>query len=93
MADEGGSMPWRELLICLRIMSDPFSLPHQHLRWAFQMYGSEAELDIRALPSIRLFDPIPRITPPKTGWASKAISHAEWATRPQLAAGKPEGPL
>lgn len=34
-ADEGGSMPWRELLVCLRIMSDPFSLPHQHLRWAF----------------------------------------------------------
>jgi hypothetical protein len=81
------SLNWREVLIALHVIVDPFALPHQHMRWAFAMYGSSSSLDDRAPPPIRVLSPSRRTPRLRTGWATRAEIEAMIVALPQL---KPE---
>lgn len=88
-ASEGaaGILNWREVLVALHVIVDPFALPHQHMRWAFAMYGSSSTLDDRPQPPVRMLSPARKPPSMRTGWATRAQAEATIVALPQL---KPE---
>jgi hypothetical protein len=82
-----GILNWREVLVALHVIVDPFALPHQHMRWAFAMHGSSSTLDDRPQPPVRVLSPARRAPSMRTGWATRAQAEATIVALPQL---KPE---
>ena len=50
-------LDWREMMVCLRVVSNPFALPHEHLRWCFLLYASDGVLHATNIPPMQVFTP------------------------------------
>ena len=68
-------LDWRSVLFQLRVVANPLELPHDHLRWAFMLYGDQVGLH-KEPPRLALLEPYhPPSTVVEGPRADTAVAH------------------